>query len=243
MQATLQAASTREVQPRPNLMNLPAAAARRVMSQCVHHRRAQGARRSTEASRRTQRTRLAPRGSRPRSVFTRGGSRPPARQPRRALSELRVRNALRSSRVSDRKTLKGSSTRTFQRRHAERRGAVRSRNLAQRWTGRGHRICFLTLRPFLTRAGARAREYQDLRHAHHRPQGRYRRLEVGFQPLDQRSTFLFEAISERYLTRKSVIPPPSKPSRSVAEGLAVALADRPVQLATTIHIRADPYRL
>ena len=73
--------------------------------------------------------------------------------------------------------------------------------------------------------------------------------EIGYLPLEQQdATFLFEAVSKRYESQKSIILTSNKSFADWGDIfpdpiLATALLDRLLHHATTLNIRGESYRL
>jgi DNA replication protein DnaC len=115
---------------------------------------------------------------------------------------------------------------------------------------RGHRAYFLSLHDLVTKSRA-AREKNRLQ-VLLRVTTRADLFildEVGYLPLEKAdATFLFEIVSKRYETRRSIILTSNKSYGQWGEifpdpVLATALLDRLLHHATTINIRGESYRL
>jgi len=114
----------------------------------------------------------------------------------------------------------------------------------------GHRAYFLTLHDLVAKSrAARSKNRLDvMMHVLTRP-ALLVLDEMGYLPLEQQdATFLFEAVSKRYESHKSIILTSNKSFANWGEFfpdpiLATALLDRLLHHATTINIRGESYRL
>ena len=123
-------------------------------------------------------------------------------------------------------------------------------HLALKAIERGHRIYFLTLHDLVTRSRAARNKNRltILLQTLTRP-ALLLLDEVGYVPLEREdATFLFEVVSKRYETLKSIILTSNKSYGTWNEifpdpVLATALLDRLLHHSSTINIRGESYRL
>lgn len=122
--------------------------------------------------------------------------------------------------------------------------------LALKTIAQGHRVYFLTLHDLVTKSRiARSKNRLNvLMDVMTRP-ALLVLDEIGYLPLEQQdATFLFEAVSKRYESQKSVILTSNKSFADWGDIfpdpiLATALLDRLLHHATTLNIRGESYRL
>ena len=122
--------------------------------------------------------------------------------------------------------------------------------LALKTIAHGHRVYFLTLHDLVTKSRiARSKNRLDvMMNVLTRP-ALLVLDEIGYLPLEQQdATFLFEAVSKRYESQKSIILTSNKSFADWGDIfpdpiLATALLDRLLHPATTLNIRGESYRL
>lgn len=122
--------------------------------------------------------------------------------------------------------------------------------LALKAIERGHRAYFLSLHDLVARArAARDKNRLDVQLRVITRADLFVLDELGYLPLEQTdATFLFEVVSKRYETGKSIVVTSNKSYGQWHEifpdsTLAVAILDRLLHHATTVNIRGESYRL
>jgi DNA replication protein DnaC len=122
--------------------------------------------------------------------------------------------------------------------------------LALKAIQQGHRVYFLTLHDLVTKSRlARSKNRLSVWMEILTRPALLVLDEIGYLPLEQQdATFLFEVVSKRYETQKSIILTSNKSFADWGDifpdpVLATALLDRLLHHATTLNIRGESYRL